>query len=45
LQGELAHAYQILRDFGEALLALVHHEVRPVLELVVNLLERCRVVF
>jgi hypothetical protein len=45
LQGELAHAYQILRDFGEALLALVHHEVRPVLELVINLLERCRVVF
>ena len=39
-QCELAHADQVLRDLGQALLVLVHQELGPVLEVLVHLQAR-----
>ena len=36
-QGELAHANEVLRDLGQALLVLVHQELGPVLQVLVHL--------
>ena len=44
LKGELPHADEILCDFCEALLALVHAEVGPVFELLIDLSQRLVVV-
>jgi len=42
---EFSHADEVLGDLCETLLALVHAEIGPVLELVIDLLERIVVVF
>lgn len=44
LERQLADADEVLRDLGEALLALVPEEPRPVDEVLINLLQRLLVV-
>lgn len=43
LESELAHADEVLRDLGQALLVLVHQELGPVHEVLIDLFQSLHV--
>jgi hypothetical protein len=43
LEGEFAHANEVLRDLGQSLLVFVHQELWPASQVLIDLLQRLHV--